>query len=429
MSLKIIKFEPRLGRIVLIAAALLCVITAWFFIKWNFANAVSSRLDTKRAEFKPVADWLTQMAPSDPQTHLTAARIYQKTFDPGDLTRSLSEYESAAALSPYNYLAWIDLGKARSLNGDTEGAQAAYARALQLAPNYAPVQWACGNSLIRQGKNEEGFALIAKAAAANSDYAQPAVTTALQIFDNDLGQVQRSLGDNDVTNAALAGALANQLQFEAAFTAWSKLSEGDRGTKFKKLGDDLIEKFAAARKFSLAAGVASGMRTNEGEKPTVGQVSNGGFEAGVKIRNAALFEWQIAEGAQPQIALSETETHGGKYSLWLIFNSFETAAFRSVSQTVAVVPGAEYEFEAFYRSDLKTTASIKWEIVNALTNAPIAATLAAVPAPDWMPLRVRFMMPADSDGVIVRLVREGCNGPSCPTNGSMAFDDISLRRL
>jgi len=429
LSLKIIKFEPRLGRVVLIAAALLCIVTAWFFIKWNFANAVSSRLDTKRSEFKPVVEWLTQMAPSDPQTHLTAARIYQRTFDAGDLTKSLTEYEKAVALSPYNYLAWIDLGKALGLNGDTDGAQAAYARAMHLAPNYAPVQWAYGNALIRQGKNDEGFALIAKAATANSDYAQPAVTTALQIFDNDIGQVQRSLGDNDVTNASLASALANQMHFDAAFATWSKLSEGGRSTKFKKLSDDLIEKFAAARKFSFAAGVASGMQTGETEKPVVGQISNGGFEAGVKIRNAALFEWQIAEGAQPQIALNETETYGGKYSLWLIFNSFETAVFRSISQTVAVVPGTEYEFEAFYKSDLKTTANIKWEIVNALTNAPVAATSAAVPAPDWMPLRVRFTLPTDSDGIIIRLIREGCNGPSCPTNGSLAFDDISLRRL
>ena len=145
------------------------------------------------------------------------------------------------------------------------------------------------------------------------------------------------------------------------------------------------------------------------------------------MHNAAIFEWQIADGTQPQIALSETETHGGKYSLWMIFNTFETAAFRPVSQTVAVVPGSEYEFEAFYRSDLKTAAAIKWEIVNALTNAPIAATPPATVSPDWMPLRVKFTIPADSDGITIRLTREGCNGPSCPVSGSLAFDDISLR--
>ena len=335
MSLKIIKFEARVDRIVLIAAALICVATAWFFIKWNFANAVSSRLDIKRPEFKPVADWLVQLAPGDPQTHLTAARIYQKTFDSGDLDRSLNEYETAAALSPYNYFNWIDLGKARSLNGDTDGAQAAYAKALQLAPNYAAVQWIYGNSLIRQGKTDEGFTLIAKAAAANSDYSQPAVTTALQIFDNDIGQVQRNLGDTDVTNAALASALASQMHFDEAYAAWSKLPDSNKSSKFKKLGENLIEKFAAARKFQLAANVASNISAGESEKPVIGQVSNGGFEAGVKIKDANLFEWQIAEGAQPQIAQSGTDTHGGKLNLWMIFDTFEAGAFRTVSQTAS----------------------------------------------------------------------------------------------
>lgn len=428
MALIIIKFEPRISRAVLIAAALICLFSAWFFIKWNFANAVSSRLDTKRTEFKPVADWLTQMSPKDPQTHFTAARMYQKTFDPGDLTRSLLEYEISASLSPHNYLIWIELGKMRSLNGDIVGAQAAYARALDLAPNYASVQWICGNALIRDGKTEEGFALISKAAAANSDYAQPAVTTALQIFDNDVAQAQKILGDNDVTNAALAEALANQMLFETAFDVWVKISEVGRASTFKKLSEGLIEKFAAARKFGLAARMAAAIRTVEAEKPIVGQISNGGFEAGVKIRNASLFEWLIEEGAQPQVVLNETETRSGKYSLWLIFNSFETAVFRTVSQTVPVIPGSEYEFEVFYRSDLKTSATIKWEIVNALTNAPIAATSAAVPSPGWIPLRVRFHVPPDSDGILIRLIREGCNGPSCPTSGNLAFDDISLQR-
>ncbi len=429
LSLKIIKFEPRLGRIIFVTAALLCVITAWFFIKWNFANAVSSRLDLKRSEFKPVADWLAQMAPGDPQTHLTAARLYQRTFDPRDLETSLNEFETAAALSPYNFFNWIDLGKARGQNGDAEAAQAAYARALQLAPNYAAVQWAYGNSLIRQGKTAEGFSFIAKAAASNSEYSQPAVTTALQIFDGDVEQVLSSLGDTEITNAALARTLAGQLHFEQAFAAWSKLPESERPNRFKKLGEDLIEKFAAGRKFQFAANVAYSLAASENEKPIVGQISNGGFEAGVKMRNAGLFEWQIAEGAQPQIALNETETHSGKYSLWLIFSSFETTAFRYISQTVAVVPGREYEFEVFYRSDLKTPAIIKWEVLNGLTNAPIGATTPLAPTPDWTALKVKFTMPADSDAVIIRLVREGCVGPSCPANGSLAFDDISLRHL
>ncbi len=429
LPLKIIKFEPRFALIALIAAAILCVAASWYFIKWNFANAVASRLDTKRMELKPVADWLTQISPNDPQTHFAAARLFEKTFDAGDLSRSLSEYEMSVALSPHNALTWADLGKARSLNGDLDGSLRAYARALELAPNYAAVQWAYGNTLIRQGSTDEGFTFIAKAAASNHDYSQPAVLTALQVFDGDIEKVRQGLGDADVTNAALATVLAAQLHFDEAFDAWSKLSADEKVSRFKQLGEKLVEKFTSARRFQLAARVASDIGANDAEKPVIGQISNGGFENGVQLRNAGAFEWQIAEGTQPQIGLAEEQSHTGKYCLWLTFHTFETAAFRSVSQTVAVVPGDEYEFEAFYRSDLKTSASLKWEIVNALTTVTIASTPPVAPVTDWTSLSVKFAVPADTDGVTIRLVREGCSGPSCPINGNLSFDDVSLRRL
>lgn len=408
---------------------MVCVISTWTFVKWNFINIIAARIDTKRPESKPVADWLTQTSPNDPGTHFVAARVFERTFDAGDLDRSLNEYEMVAALSPYDYFAWLDLGKARSLNGDMEGSLTAYEQALKLAPNYAVVQWACGNSLIRQGKIAEGFPLLAKAAASNPSYAKPAVQTALQIFDGDLAQIRQGLGNTNVTNAALATVLAGQNHFDEAFDAWTNLSDDDKVSKFKKLGDDLVEKLAAARKFQLAAKVASSVRINDFEKPQVGQVSNGGFENGVKMRDAGLFEWQIAGGAQPQIALNDQEPHSGKYALWIMFSSFETSAFRSVSQTVAVVPGAEYEFEAFYWSEVRTSATLKWEIANGLTTAPIAITPAMLPAAEWTPLRVRVTVPADCDGIIIRLAREGCAGPSCPISGNLAVDDISLKRL
>ena len=428
MSLKIIKCEPRLARIILIAAAVLCAATAWYFIKWNFANVVASRLDTKRVELKPVADWLIQTAPNDPQTHFSAARLFEKTFDAGDLERSLHEYEMAVALSPNHFMSWVALGKARNLNGDTDGALAAYKRALDLAPNYAAVQWAYGNALIRNGQTETGFPLIAKAAASNSEYAQPAVLTALQLFAGDTEQVLQNLGNTDITNMALANVLAGQGNLDAAFNSWSRLSSVDN-SKAKKLGESLIEKFAAAKRFRLAAQVASVLQPNEGERPAIGQLTNGGFENGVKMRNATLFEWQIAEGTQPEIGLSEGQPHNGKYCLLLMFRTFETAAFRSVSQTVAVAPGAEYEFEIYYQSDLKTSASLRWEIVDAMTTVPITSTQPVTPVADWTPLNVRFKVPADSDGIIIRLVREGCSGPSCPVNGNLLVDDIAIRRM
>ena len=428
MPLKIVKTKPWLARLCLIAAAALCATAAWFFIKWNFTNFVASNIDPRRPESILVADWLTQIAPADPQTHFTAASLFEKTFDPGDLTRSLNEYEMAAALSPHNYLMWLNLGKARSLNGDTEGAQAAYARSLNLAPNYSNIQWVYGNMMLRQGKRDEGFALLAKAAVLNPDYSRTAVATALQIFDGDLDQVRRVLGDSDVTNAALATALARQKRYDEAFEAWSKLSTDGKADKFRELGETLTEEFAVAKRFQLAARVAADIQVNEADKPVLGQILNGGFENIVKRTNAGLFEWQIAEGDDPPIGLTEVQKRSGNSSLWIVFNSFKAIAFRSVSQTVAVVPGASYEFEVFYKSDVKTSATLKWEIADAATGQVLASTPPIIPAGDWTLLKAAFTVPPGSDGVLIRFIRGGCVGSSCPTNGKLSFDDISIRR-
>jgi len=428
LSLKLIKIEPTVTKAVVIAVGLASVLAAFFFIRWNFANAVASRLDPKLPETRLVLDSLTDMGPSDPQTHQAAAAFLEKTFDPADLTRSLTEYETAAALSPNNYLMWVNLGKARNLNGDTDGADVAFRKALDLAPNYAAVLWAYGNLLIREGKTDEGFKLAAKAAESNREYARNAVILALQIFDGDLAQVRGALGDGELMNSALATTLASQQRFDEAVESWSKLPVSDKAD-YKKLGESLAAQMTAAKKFRLAARVLADLQPNEADKPVVGQIANGGFENEIKLRGANLFEWQIAEGAEPQIGLNSSQKRSGQKGLFLVFNSFEAAQFRSFSQTVAVMPGAEYEFEGFYRSDLKSAATLKIEIADAASTGAIASTQPLALAGDWATLRVKFTVPAGGDGIIIRLAREGCSGPTCRITGKLSFDDFSIKRL
>ena len=425
-SLKIIRLEPRLSRIIIIAAALVCVTASWFSIRWHFANAVAPTFERQRPESPLIANWLTEVAPSDPLTHYFAAVVFEKTFDVGDLDRSLLEYELATAASPNNYLMWLSLGKARNLSGDTAGAEAAFKRALALAPNYAAVQWAYGNFLIRQDKTDEGFVFMTKASATNPEYARSAAVTALEIFEGDVSLAERALGQSDATNAALQTALVTANRPEDAFNAWSRISDDAKSAKYRISTEKFASDLIAAKKFGLAARVAAALG---GEPAVQGQIGNGGFESGVKLRNAGLFEWQVAEGGSPQVGLNESQTHGGKYNLVVIFNSFETAAFRTISQTVVVVPGAPYELRGFYRSEVKMSATLRWEIADGTTTATIEKTEPLMPASGWTQFAVKFTAPANGDGVIIRFNREGCSGASCPTNGTISFDDLSLSRL
>lgn len=428
MSLKLVKLEPRLAKIFLVAIVLMSAVAAFFFIRWNFANAVASKIDLKRPESKLVIDSLIALGPSDPQTHYAAAGIFEKTFEFGDIDRSIREYELAAAFSPNNYQMWINLGRARSLSGDSTGADVAFRRALELAPNYAAVQWAYGNFLIRQGNTDEGFKLAAASAKSNVDFARSAVSLALQIFDGSVVEVQRLLGEGETVNAALVTSLSAGERFEEAVASWAKIDRNAKLTTQKTLGEKLVETLAAAKKYRLAASVLNDLAESETAKVTTGAISNGGFEDGIKLRGAKLFEWQIQDGKEPQIGLSETQKRSGGKGLFMVFNSFEAAEFRTISQTVPVEHGSTYEFQGFYRSDLKSAATLKIEVADAATGSAITASPPLALAGDWATIKFRFAVPQNSDGIIIRLSRDSCSGLACRITGRLSFDDFSITR-
>ncbi len=423
-SLKIIKLDSTPSRVIIVMIAAACLGLTYFSAKWHFASGVAPTFDRTRPESPLVANWLTEVAPGDPSVRLAAAVTFERTFDMNDLDRSMREYVEATAASPNNYLLWLALARSRSLNGDTAGAEAAFKRSLELAPNYAVVQWAYGNFLVRQGSTGEGFKLMAKAASANPEYAASAAVTALQIFDGDVRKALVELGETDATNAALQIALIKSERFDDAVEAWSRISAEGKQGKYKQSTDKLAADLTVAKRFALASRVYAAI--SGGETPASGKIGNGGFESEVKMREAPLFTWQIADGGSPQIGLSETQVHAGKYSLVVVFNSFETAAFRSVSQMVLTEPGSTYELTGFYRSDVKTASSLRWEIADA---GSIARTDALAATPAWTAFSVKFTAPTGSEAVIVRFARDGCAGASCPTNGTITFDDLAIRKL
>lgn len=417
-----------LARSIFAAVAAACLLAGWMFIKWNFATAISTHLDPRLAESRLIAEWLAEISPNDPDAYYALAVALEKSFEPGDAERALSAYERATELSPNNYLMWLALARASSRSGDVENAQRAFMRASELAPNYSNVHWAYGNFLVRQNRVEEGFALIAKAAASNPGYSGPAAVLAMQIFDNDVDRVRNMLGGGEESDVALAPVLASLKRYDDSFNAWNRLPNDLKITKYKKLGELLIEYMVGGGQFRHAARISADLAETEASKPMIGEITNGGFENEVKLKNAGRFEWQIGEGSEPQISLSQSNKNTGNYGLWIVFNTFATADFRQVSQTVAVEPGARYKFNAHYTSALKTVSKLRFEIINLATGTSLATTNELSPTNVWSPLTAEFIIPAGVDGIGIQLRREGCNGPACPVVGTLGLDDISIMR-
>ena len=390
MATKSIEFKNSAPRAISLVAVLVCLIGVYFVAKWSFGNTVALQSQRQIEYADPIAigEFAVGLAPSDPQTHYALAALYDKSFLPENQSKSLAAYEQATALAPNDFRLWLSLGRARERNGDAAGAENAVRRAASLAPNYSLVQWTLGNVLLRQNKTAEAFAEIGKAVRNDSNYANPAIAAAWQKFDGDLTQIRQILGDSTQVKTALASFLLKQKKYRGAMQIFSEL--------------------------------------NGAENFAVGKISNAGFESNEKREDTKDFEWQIADGAQPQIGVDTGQKHNGINSLGFVFNSADGKDFRNVSQLVAIESGKKYVFETFYKADLKTTATLRWEIVNEADGKVLVATDAVSTNADWTSLKTEFTAPELSEAVIIRLVRDQCKTSACSISGRIWFDDFNL---
>ena len=423
---KSIKLETFLSRAVLIGAGFVCLIGIFFFVKWCLANAIAAH-----APAKEVAALAVDLAPRDPQTHYALAVLDEKSFLPQDLPESLAEYERATALAPGDFRLWLALGKASERNGDRAGAELALRKALELAPNYAAVQWTLANVLLRRGKTGEAFSEMRKAAENDAAYESATVGTAWQISGGNLADVRQNIGDSAKLNAALALFLASQKRFDDALQIWNALllPDDEKKSSLKEIGGQLSASMLGAKRFrdALLIGQSVGENAEAAENFAVGKIYNGGFEQDVKREKAGAFDWQIADGAQPQIGFDDSQKRAGNRSLVVIFDSPNGRDFRQILQTIVVEARRKYVFEAFYKSDLKTAATVHWEISDAADGKILAATVAVTENADWMQLNAEFMASESTQAVVLRLVREQCKSVICPVSGKVWFDDFSLR--
>ena len=421
MSVKSIQLNSLPRRAGLIFFGLGCLVFLFFAVRWYFGNSISAR-----AGYKEVAEFALDLAPGDPQTHYALAIFDEKTFLPADLQNSLAEYEQSAALAPGDYRVWLGLGKARERSGDAEGAERALRKSLELAPNYAQVHWTLGNTLLRRGKTQEAFNEIRQAAESNVKFAAPAVITAGQIFKDDPAQIKQNLGGSSQINFALVNFFTKQKQFEQALEVWNAIPLEERKTLFEESGQQFFKDLIAAGKYGDALRIQKQFSAAGDETAGIEKISNSGFENEVDAAKTGIFDWQIDDGTNPQIGFDGGQKHGGNRSLVIIFNSLDGKEFRRISQTVVVQPNKKYEFGFFYKSALKTSSTLKWEIVDAANEKVLAVTNAVSNNTDWTNLKTELTTSEAMEALTVRLVRDKCQSSICPIAGKVWFDDFNL---
>ncbi len=404
-----------------VAAAALAIGCA-FVVFWAFAHTLARNSDAIQA-----SEFAASLSPSDPLARFRYAFDLEKTFDPAAISRSLKEYENAVAASPHNFSYWLGLGQARERDGDRLAAESAYRRALELAPNYARTKWALGNNLVRQGRTEEGVELIRGAVEQDPAFAAPAVIAAMQAFDGDVQRAIGVLGPSPIARAELANYLVSGGRFDEGVSVWSAAKFDPSVAKIGGVGLAIRTKLIESKRYRDAAIIAASVQADDAKRPAMGSITNGGFESGVAAQNADFFDWQIGQ-PYPIYGLSETQPKEGRYSLLVRFASPSKLEMATISRTVAVEPGRAYELSIAYRSDLTSRAEFRWEVLSAADSARIAIGDPLANKSDWSEARISFTVPANSDGITIRLVREKCDSAACTVSGNLWFDDFRLNR-
>jgi Flp pilus assembly protein TadD len=423
-------FNPPALRWVLILPALLALTGAWFAVRWYVGNTIAEYTSTPDADGIEMARLATRWSPDDALTHWRLASLQEENFSAENVAAAVREYQLAVQVEPYDFRYWMELGRALEDSGDIENGEKALRRAVELAPAYSHPRWQYGNLLLRQGRVDEAFAELARAAEADSQMEAPVFGLAMQILDGDVDKIGRAL-PSAALRLHFALSLVASGKPDQALQVVNTVSAADRKSETEGV-NDLVKAFMNGHHYRAALSLLRDAQADAGELPAANSIWNGGFEQPLAYRDERPFHWMINSSSQVQVGADNVRPHGGRNSLRVIFKSQNKLENIPISQTVIVEPDAQYKLEFYQRTEGLVTASVPLLVVNDSLGKPLASS---APFPsgtsDWQLVALNFKTKPGDEGILITFYRNPCgnNDPICPIFGNIWYDDFNLQRI
>ncbi|HEY0100923.1 MAG TPA: tetratricopeptide repeat protein [Pyrinomonadaceae bacterium] len=426
---KSIELRTVWARVLLLAPLALVLLGVWYGMRWCIGNTMAEWLPDIGA-----AQAAARLAPDDPQSHFTMARLRERSFLPEELPEAARQYEEAARLSPNDFRFFMELGRVRGLLGDVRGGEEALRRAVELAPTYPEPRWYLGNSLLRQGRTEEAFAELRRAGDASPEKFRPQVLElSWRFYNADIPSVLGAVGNSAETRGQLMDYLINRKQLDDARQLWQGFNADERKA-LRATGEKLMLRLLEAKRFHDMQAMHTELSAIDGTPSDAARerVLNGGFESAVGAPGTHPFEWQVVPLAGVQMGLDERVRQEGARSLRLAFNAASTINFRNISQLVAVEPQTRYRLEYYTRTEeLKGAATLLVEIVDAAQpdRVIVASEPLRIGTADWQASALDFTTGAQTQALTLRVVSAQCPAATCPIFGKVWYDNFNLQRL
>ena len=212
---------------------------------------------------------------------------------------------------------------------------------------------------------------------------------------------------------------------------WNSLTS-EQKKQNRDTGTTIVTNLKNESRFHDAVAVWNDI-SSEKQRIELGLVFDGSFEHAVSYGPDNVFGWQVKGAPQMQVGIDPNNSHGGSRSLRMSFQVRANLESINVAQLVVVQSNTEYHFECFVATNkLETGSAPRVEIVDAAGGAELLATPTAPNGTnDWQRLNFTFKTGANTQAVILKIVRVSCSNeetPVCPIFGSVWYDDFSIKR-
>lgn len=381
------------------------------------------------------------LAPADPEAHYARAALLA---DAGNHAEAIRAYERTLGLRPGDYVLWVELGKLREQSGDAEGAIREFREAVRRAPFYADPRWQLGNTLLRQGREEEAFDELRLAATVNPRRYPRLIALAWHASGGSDARrlIEITRPQHPSESLLVARYLIKQNHAGEAMRLIRErgvdISEADRRTLLDELLD--ARRFREAHELWASTGSDAGTRSLTADDAG-SSITDGSFERELRF-DAAGFGWQIARRqgeTNVKLSLDATTPRAGARSLRIDFGGNSAPSSSIISQLVLVEGGRRYRLSFSARTQDLITGGLPFiritDAGRAAEAREAAAVLAETPtlppgtSDGWQELTAEFTTPNEASAVKISVVRRNCAEVSCPAFGHVWLDGFSLVRL
>ncbi len=400
----------------------------WFAARWYLANVISEVVTTGDAPNVDLARMATRWGPADPFTHWSLGVVTQADFSAANLQQTVREFEFAVRLSPNDFRYWDELGRALEVSGDADAAEKALRRSVDLAPDYYYPRWHLGNLLLREGKFEEAFSHLFRAAAANEELWPQVFNLAWQAYDQDVDRIANDACKKPSVRAMFSIYLVGVKKFDDAVRLWKTLSAWDRSQLLGR-GMELRNALIAVKQFRAALDITRDVEPDNSHISEPEKLRNGGFEDALALPTSQFFGWTIGSTGQAEISI-DNSGHNSMHSLRIVFNAPNNFDRVNAAQTLVVQPNTQYHLEYFIRTEKLNSASPPVVIVLDAGdgNSLGASEAASVGTNDWKKISLDFKT-KNSDAITIYIGRLPCSvSDICPLFGTAWYDDFVLQR-